>query len=940
MGPDAILQWLTAAAFGGLAVWTLRDWARHRERGRRHIAEAATLLAVSATLNLLSWPFVEIFATLTFLGAGYALLVLRDFLLPLSPRRRRAAVLSVPFATAAGIYLAVAPPPTPPVPYALAAVLYLGVWLTCVGEPVVTFWLVARTRPAVQRARLRALSTGYAAAIVVLLVKFLALGLTLPAGLELTFEALALLIVPILAAGLAPAPWLRRWWGSAEQGAATRATQELLNSGPGVTDLAQRGLEWSARLVGAGQGFLADPEGGVLATYGMDAAAAHEFGVGQAAADVSGSAACDGRDAPATLRVTLAGEGDLVLLAGPFTPVFGSEEVSRLEQYCVGLTAALQRERLAEELRGNTRLVEQLNHELETRVVDRTRELQVTTRRVETILAAIGESVVTATPTGRVVASNRAGAEMFGLDAEAVESGVALVDLVAPAHAPVLQANIARVRRDAGSRNGSVFTEAQGRTRSGTTFAIEYQLDAVETEGERLLILCARDVSERERYVEQLEYQALHDPLTGLANRALFDDRVQQAVQTCVRSGGSCAVLLIDLYQFNEVSDALGHSAGDALLQQVADRFRARIRPADTLARLGADEFGVLLSTEDNDAARLMARRLAKSLQDPIQIDERRIHVAASIGIAGFPRHAVDADSLVQQAAAAMYSAKRDGVQVTMYSESHDVDRPLRLTVQGDLTSAIARGELLLHFQPIVEVLSGDLSGLEALVRWQHPTLGMLAPDRFIPALEESGLIQQLSIWVVREAIAALQSCRSAGLDLVMAANVSSRCLVDGRIPELVREELAARHIPANRLRLELTETAAATDLSEPALAELRAMGVLFAIDDFGTGHSSLTRLRHLPVGEVKVDRSFVAGLGARAEDDAIVRSTIDLAHSLGVEVVAEGVETLQVLERLADMGCDLAQGYLIARPMPLPEVFSWNSARRRTHAAPLREVS
>ncbi|MBV8529315.1 MAG: hypothetical protein JOZ75_13470, partial [Candidatus Dormibacteraeota bacterium] len=282
---ETVLQWLTAAAFGGLAVWTLREWVRHRERGRRHIAEAATLLAVSAILNLLSWPFVQIFATLAFLGAGYAFLVLRDFLLPLSLRQRRAARISVPLATGAGVYLALAPPPTPPVPYALAALVYLGVWLTCVGEPVVTFWLVARTRPAVQRARLRALSAGYAAAILVLLVQFLDLGLTLPAGLELTFQALALLIVPILAAGLAPAPWLRRWWGAGEQGAATRATQELLNSGPGVAELAQRGLEWSARLVGAGQGLLAGSQSGVLATYRMDARAAHRYGGGQPVSD-------------------------------------------------------------------------------------------------------------------------------------------------------------------------------------------------------------------------------------------------------------------------------------------------------------------------------------------------------------------------------------------------------------------------------------------------------------------------------------------------------------------------------------------------------------------------------------------------------------------------------------------------------------------------------
>lgn len=932
MDLSSVFEWMTAAAFGGLAIWALQDWTRHRERGRRHIAAAATLLAVSATLNLLSWPLVQVFATLTFLGAGYAFLLLRDFLLPLSAPQRRAAWVSVPLATSAGIYLALAPPPTPPVPYAVAALLYLGVWLACVGEPVVRFWLVARNRPAVQRARLRALSTGYAAAILVLLLQFLDLGLSLPAALEMMFQASALLIVPILAAGLAPPAWLRHWWGAGEQEAATRGTQELLNSGPGFNELARRGLEWSARLVGADQGFLSDCHGGVLATYNIDLAAAHALAAAQSATDRAMT------PARATVHLSLGHEGCLLLVAGPFTPVFGSDEVLRLEQYCVGLTAALQRERLAQELRGNAQLVEQLNQVLERRVRERTRELQLTTQRTETILAAIVSAVVTATRDGRILAGNRAADEMFGLESSVIAGGILLTDLVDPASAPALGADMQRLRERDGRRDG--FTAATGRSRDGSVFAMEYRLDLVDTDGEQLLILCAHDTSERARYIEQLEYQALHDPLTGLANRALFDDRVRQAIHICERSGGSCAVLIVDLDRFKEVNDALGHSAGDALLQQVAERFRGRVRPDDTLARLGADEFGLLLVNEHNGAARLMARRLAKSLHDAIHIDERRVHVAASVGIASYPRHAHTPDALLQRAAAAMYSAKRDGVAMATYSDRRDVDRPLRITVQGDLTTAIERGELLLHFQPIVQVWSGDLSGLEALVRWQHPTLGMLAPDRFIPALEESGLIQQLSIWVVRNAIAALESCRGAGLDLVMSANVSPRCLVDGRIPELVREELATRKIPANRLRLELTETAAVTDVSEAALSDLRAMGVLFAIDDFGTGHSSLTRLRHLPVGEVKVDRSFVAGLGVRPEDDAIVRSTINLAHSLGVEVVAEGVETPQILERLVDMGCDLAQGHLIARPMPLPDIFSWNDARRRTLATPLREAS
>jgi hypothetical protein len=371
---SAALAWLTSTAFAALALWTIRDWLRNRERGRRLIAGVVTSLAVAAILYPINNAIVGVLATASFLAAGYALLRLRDFLLPLGRPARIAAIASIPFGLTAATYLTLADPSTMPVAYVAAAVTYLGVWLTCAGEPVVRFWRVARRRPAVQRARLRALSAGYTGAIAVLIVNFLELAIVLPRSADLGLEIAGLAIVPILFASLTPPAWLRRLWGAREQAAATRATQALLNANSETEQLSAAGLEWSARLVGADEGFLLDPHGDVLATWGVRIDAARALAGGEIAATAgAASAALDGKRT--VLRIPLSDEGTLVLLAGPFTPVFGTDELSRLNQYAIGLTVALQRERLAYEVRRKADEVARLNRDLEVRVFERTRAL-------------------------------------------------------------------------------------------------------------------------------------------------------------------------------------------------------------------------------------------------------------------------------------------------------------------------------------------------------------------------------------------------------------------------------------------------------------------------------------------------------------------------------------------------------------------------------------
>ena len=429
----------------------------------------------------------------------------------------------------------------------------------------------------------------------------------------------------------------------------------------------------------------------------------------------------------------------------------------------------------------------------------------------------------------------------------------------------------------------------------------------------------------------RLRHQALHDALTDLPNRTLLYECMEDSISDARRSGEQAALLLIDLDRFKEVNDTLGHDHGDRLLVEVAQRLRDTIRRGDTLARLGGDEFAVLLTGVPNRTAAVeLAGRLKDALARPFSLDGVVAVLDASIGIAFCPDHGDDVNLLVRRADVAMYDAKRSRTTIETYSEDRDPYSSGRLQLLGELRAAIDNGELVLHYQPKVAVGSDEVLGVEALVRWQHPTRGLLAPGEFVPLAERTGAIGDLTRWVLDTALAQCRAWRDAGVDITMAVNLAAPNIVDESLPELVGELLERWGVPGDRLECEISEHTVMADPHRAigVLERLRALGVRLSLDDFGTGHSSLAYLKRLPLDEVKIDRSFVIGMSEDADDAAIVRSTIDLARHLGLGVVAEGVESAAILNDLVDLSCDVAQGFYLSRPLPADQLDGWLLAR------------
>jgi diguanylate cyclase (GGDEF)-like protein/PAS domain S-box-containing protein len=425
---------------------------------------------------------------------------------------------------------------------------------------------------------------------------------------------------------------------------------------------------------------------------------------------------------------------------------------------------------------------------------------------------------------------------------------------------------------------------------------------------------------------ERFHYQALHDPLTDLPNRVLLHDRLAQAIVSAQRDDAHVSLLVLDLDRFKEVNDTLGHHAGDRLLQEVSVRLRGVLRASDTVARLGGDEFAAVLPGADMHAAAIGAAKLQAALDTPLVLDGCELSLGASIGIAAYPAHGDDADTLLRRADIAMYAAKRARGGVATYAPDHDSHTSERLALVGALRRAISVDELSLHYQPLVDCATGRLAGVEALVRWWHPERGLIGPDQFVPLAEQSGLIRQMTRWVVTTAISQSAGWHKLGTSFGLSVNLSSHDLLDERLPDFVAAQLERWQFAAERLTFEITESALLGDPDRAleVLGKIRQLGVRVALDDFGTGYSSLTFLKEWPVDEVKVDRSFVSSMVVAKRDRAIVRATIDLSHSLGLEVVAEGVEDEAILQLLVEMGSDRAQGYHIARPMPPTELVRW----------------
>jgi diguanylate cyclase (GGDEF)-like protein/PAS domain S-box-containing protein len=454
---------------------------------------------------------------------------------------------------------------------------------------------------------------------------------------------------------------------------------------------------------------------------------------------------------------------------------------------------------------------------------------------------------------------------------------------------------------------------------------------------QRKLAEHARDQAEHQlkRLVETSTRQALHDALTSLPNRTLFRNHLNDVIAEAGAQGGTFTVLMLDLDGFKEINDTLGHGSGDQLLLDVAKRLRALVREPDFVARLGGDEFAVILPGTSAQTAIEVAQRIRGSLDVPIVLDSISVRVEASVGIAGYPADGISEGEILRAADTAMYAAKeaRSGYAVYSIDDRHE---PARLAVASDLRRALDKDELFLVYQPKLSLQSDAVIGVEALVRWRHPRRGLVSPDEFVPVAQQTSLIRPLTLHVLGEALRQSARWRAEGLDLSMAVNLSMRNLLDAELPRDVAQLLSATGVPAASLVLEITESALIADPlhARAVLDELAAMGVQLSIDDFGTGYSSLSYLKRLPIQEIKIDRSFVVNLTSSEEDAIIVRSTVDLANNLGLRVVAEGVETSEVLGYLRAIGCDIAQGFHLGRPLPAAEFDVWLRTSTGGHQA------
>jgi diguanylate cyclase (GGDEF)-like protein len=452
----------------------------------------------------------------------------------------------------------------------------------------------------------------------------------------------------------------------------------------------------------------------------------------------------------------------------------------------------------------------------------------------------------------------------------------------------------------------------------------------VETRVLRELVVenvAQRNVAEAS-FREQLElnaHAALHDGLTGLPNRTLFGDRLQQAILRVGREPGQPTVLLMDLDRFKEVNDTLGHAAGDSVLRDFAARLQAAVRKGDTMARLGGDEFAVIVTARQSDDVLSVIQRIQAAAERPFNVQGLPIGLEVSIGVAHYPEHGSDPETLTRHADIAMYAAKVARAGYAFYDAATSQADTGKLTIVTELRRAIENDELVLHYQPKADLETGQVASVEALVRWEHPERGLIPPDEFIPLAQQTTLVKPLTMWVLNEALRQCRAWEDDGLVLSVAVNLSPRNLSDQQLPADLALLLKKWRLAPSRVELEITETAILSDpfRAKTVLDRLGAMGVRLSIDDFGTGYSSLDYLKRLPVNEIKIDRSFVTRMLESEDDRIIVGSTIELARNLGLDVVAEGVEDEETWARLKALRCDTAQGYLLSRPLPAAELTS-----------------
>jgi len=471
--------------------------------------------------------------------------------------------------------------------------------------------------------------------------------------------------------------------------------------------------------------------------------------------------------------------------------------------------------------------------------------------------------------------------------------------------------------------------EVTAQRKDGHEFELDLQLVPVEDGGELThWVAFARDVTDSRNEILALRHQAMHDGLTDLPNRMMLFDRLAEALEAARSESRLIALLIMDLDRFKDVNDTFGHHFGDVLLKQVAFRLRNQLHVDDTVARLGGDEFAIVLTSAlDANAVAMTARRILNTLQKPFVVEGQVLEVGASIGIALYPQHGGDARTLMRRADVAMYATKQSSSGFTFHERDDRESRlPDQLSLIVEMRSAIEQNEFELYYQPKRHLRSGLMTRAEVLLRWNHPTRGLLLPVSFIPIAERTGLIKVMTDWILDRALQQCREWQDAGAPVHIAVNVSAKSLLEETLPSKVQSLLDKWNVDPRFLKIEITESSIMADPAHALaiMSMLQSMGVRLSVDDFGTGFSSLTHLRELPIDEIKIDKSFVLGMMTSDADAAIVRTVIDLAHNLGKQVCAEGVEDIETLDRLEEMGCDLAQGYFISRPVPAAGLMTW----------------
>jgi diguanylate cyclase (GGDEF)-like protein/PAS domain S-box-containing protein len=562
---------------------------------------------------------------------------------------------------------------------------------------------------------------------------------------------------------------------------------------------------------------------------------------------------------------------------------------------------------------------------------------------IHAVLDDFFDGVIATDEKGRIVSFNQAAQRQFGYASDEVLGHEASLLIAGPSQEEFANYLAGWANRDRDTATPSGSRELWGRRKDGSTFPIELRATRMFLSGESCLVAVLRDISEQRAQTEALEYQTLHDVLTSLPNRTLLNDRLNQAILTGSRQRQTAAVLLMDVDGFKGVNDTHGHHVGDRLLQQVALRLEGLLRSSDTVARLGGDEFAILpgLGMGGENGA-TTAQKVLRVLEKPFTIDDRVLRISASIGIALYPMHGRDAPTLLRHADEAMYVAKRARSGFAFYVPRQDGATPGNRLLAGELRHAIAHDQLVLHFQPTIDLRIGKTIGVEALVRWQHPDRGLMAPMSFIPAAEETGLIKPLTQWVINRALKQARTWAGSGLDIDVAVNLSSRSLLDPGLPAMTRKLLNVWGVDPARLKADIPESSSLAAPMIEIATQLGAMGIGLAVDNFGAGAgvTSLAHLSRLPVREIKVDASLIAAHFADG-DDRVIHPIVDLGHLMGLRMIAKGVEDQKTLDRLLGLGCDSAQGFHLCPPMVAADLAPWlrQSAWGLAERAPSRPM-